>query len=214
MIKNRIRHEVSTTYQPETDGRTERRNRELTAMFAAHEVEGTDWRTAAPKVRTQMNITVSKSKGQSPFFTLYGCPPKVSSIKRPQPIPVYSDPAQRHYSAAENLNSANHYHIKYANKHRRPAKYHEKGDELMLSTKNLPADKFKLSKLSPTWTGPFKVLEYNLSNQHVTLDSFDFPDLSNISNKFYTSLLKPFIPNDDIHFPDRQLNRRGTVDED
>ena len=84
----------------------------------------------------------------------------------------------------------------------------------MLSTKNLPADKFKLCKLSPTWTGPFKVLEYNPQNQNVSLDFSDFPDPSDISNKFHTSLLKPFTPNDDIHFAERTLNRPGPVEED
>ena len=84
----------------------------------------------------------------------------------------------------------------------------------MLSTKKLPADKFKLSKLSPKCTGPFKVLKYNPPNQNVTLDFSDFPDLSNITNKFHTSLLKHYIPNDDIYFSERKLNRPGPVTED
>ena len=84
----------------------------------------------------------------------------------------------------------------------------------MLSTKNLPVDNFTLSKLSPTWTGPFKVLEYNPENQNVTLYVSDFPDLSNISNKFHTSLLKHFTPNDDIHFTERKRNVPGPVTED
>ena len=84
----------------------------------------------------------------------------------------------------------------------------------MLSTKNLPADKFKLSKLSPKWTGPFKVLKYDPQNQNVTLDVSDFSDLSNISNKFHNSLLKPCTPNDDIHFSERKLYRPATGEED
>ena len=214
MIKNGIRHKLSTTYHTETDGQTERKNSELIGMFAAHELEGTDWLTAAPKVQTQVNSRVSKSRGQSPFFTLYGFQHKVSCTELPHPIPVYSEPAQRHYSAAEKLNSAKHSQIKYANKDRRPAKYHEKGDEPMLSTKNPPADNFKLYKLSPKCTGPFKVLKYNPQNQNVTLDFSEFADLSNISNKFHTSLLKPFTPNDNIHFTERKLNTPGPVEED
>ena len=52
IIKNDIRHTVSTTHYPETDGQTEKKNRELTEMFAAHELQGTDWLTAALKVQT------------------------------------------------------------------------------------------------------------------------------------------------------------------
>ena len=63
MIKNGIRHKVSTTYHPATDGHTERKNRELTEIFAAHELEGTAWLTAAPKVQTQVNSRVRKSRG-------------------------------------------------------------------------------------------------------------------------------------------------------
>ena len=47
MIKNGIRHKVSTTYYLETDDETERKNRELPEMFAACELEGADWLTVA-----------------------------------------------------------------------------------------------------------------------------------------------------------------------
>ena len=52
MLKNGIKHKVSTTYHPETDGETGRKNRELTEMIVAYELEGTDWLTVAPKVQT------------------------------------------------------------------------------------------------------------------------------------------------------------------
>ena len=83
----------------------------------------------------------------------------------------------------------------------------------MLSTKNLPVDKFQLYKLSPKWTGPFKVLQYNTTNQNVSLDYSHFPELSNIRNKLHTSLLKPFTPNDDIYFLARKQNRLEPVEE-
>ena len=183
-------------------------------MFAAHELQGTDWLTAARKAHTEVNSRGSKSRGQSHFFLLYGFHPKVRSRKLPHPIPVYSDPAQSHYSAAEKLKSATYNQIKYINKRRRPAKYYEKGDELIHSTKKLRADKVKLSKQSPKWTGSFNVLKYNLQNHNVSHDFPHFPELSNISNKFHTSLRKPFTPNDDIHFPEIIQNRPGAVEED
>ena len=75
LIKNGIRHEVSTTYHPEIDGQTERKNSKLTEMFAAHELQVTDWLTAAPKVQTQVNSIVHKCRGQSRIFTLHGFQP-------------------------------------------------------------------------------------------------------------------------------------------
>ena len=83
----------------------------------------------------------------------------------------------------------------------------------MHSNKNLSADKFQLFNPATKRTGPCKVLEYNPQNQKVNLDFSDFAHLSNISNKFHSSLLKPFTPNDDIHFPDRKLNKPGPVEE-
>ena len=108
IMKNSITHKVSATDHHETDGQTESKNRQLTEMFADHELPGTDWLTAASKVQPQMNSRVSKSRAQSPFFTLSGFQPQVSSTELPHPIPVYSDRAQRHSSAAEKLNSAKH----------------------------------------------------------------------------------------------------------
>ena len=49
---------------------------------------------------------------------------------------------------------------------------------------------------------------------NVTIDFADFPDLSNISNKFHNSRQKPLTLNDDIHFTARKLNRPSQVEED
>ena len=135
-------------------------------------------------------------------------------MELPHSIPVYSDRVQRHNSAAEKPNSVKHKQIKYANKYRRTAKYHKKADELMLSTRNLPVDKFQPYKVSPEWTGPFKDLEYNPPHQNIIFNFSDFPELSNISTKFHTSLLEPFTPNNHVHFANRKLNQPGPVAED
>ena len=101
LIKNGMRHKVSTTYYAETDSQAERRNRELREMFAAHELQGTAWLTAAPKVQIQVNSRVTKAWGQSPFFSLHGFLPEVGSTAQPHPISVYSHIAQSHHSAAK-----------------------------------------------------------------------------------------------------------------
>ena len=77
-------------------------------MFSALELEGTEWLTAAPKVQTQADSRISKSRCQSPFFSINGLQTKASSTELLYTIPVYSDPARIHYSVAEELNSAKH----------------------------------------------------------------------------------------------------------
>ena len=76
---NRVRHTVTCTYHPESDGKTERKNKEISAMFAAAQLEGDDWITAASKITAKVNAWQNKSRGESPFFTLYGFQPKLSS---------------------------------------------------------------------------------------------------------------------------------------
>ena len=169
-------------------------------MFVAHELEGPDELTAQPKIQIQVNCRLSKYRGQLPFFTLHGFYHKVRSTELRHPILVRLDLLRRYYSAAEKLNSVKVSKIKYANHYRRPGKYHEKRDELMLFTKNFRADKVKMYKLSIHWTGTFEVLKQNHQNQNVTLDFSNFTDLSNISNQFHASLLKTFTPHDDIYF--------------
>jgi len=80
----------------------------------------------------------------------------------------------------------------------------------MLSTKNLPA-RYKSSKLSSKWIGPFKVNKKLTFTQNVELDLSENPDLSNISPVFHTSLIKPYFPNP-IKFTDRQKTKLEPVD--
>ena len=116
-----VRYIVTSIYQPESDGQTERKNEEISEMFAAAQLEGDDWITAAPKIQAKVNASQNKSRGESPFFTLYGFQPKLSSSERPHPIPIYSDLAKRFHQAAEKLTKAKYHQIKPANKYRRMA---------------------------------------------------------------------------------------------
>ena len=40
-------------------------------MFAAAQSEEDDWITAAPMIQEKVNARQTKSRGESPFFTLY-----------------------------------------------------------------------------------------------------------------------------------------------
>ena len=63
-------------------------------MFAAAQLEGDDWITAASKIQAKVNARQNKSRGESPFFILYVFQPKLFSSELRHPIPIYSDPAK------------------------------------------------------------------------------------------------------------------------
>ena len=104
-----IMHQASSTYHPQTDGASEKKNRTIIPMFSAKKLEeGKNWVEAAPEVQCELNLRESGPRGQSPFFTLLGFKPKMQGSFLPHPVLVHSDPAKRHYQAAENLTSAKH----------------------------------------------------------------------------------------------------------
>ena len=180
-------------------------------MFAAAQLEGDDWITAAPKIQAKVNARQNKSRGESPFFTLYEFQPQLFSSELPHPMRIYSDPATRFYQAAEKRTKAKYDQITEANKHRREAPNYQINNQVILSTKNLPAA-FYQSKLAPKWIGPFKITNFIPCSQNVTLDLSELPDLQYITNSFHTSLIKPYILNNDKKSSTSKLDKPGSVE--
>jgi len=81
---------------------------------------------------------------------------------------------------------------------------------MMVQTKNF-SQYFNTSKLHYTWIGPVKVIQANNQRQTYTLDLSDYPELFRITPVFHTSLLKPYILNNDNKFPSRKLEQPGPV---
>ena len=59
---NGVRHKDNSTYYTESDAQTERKNKEICKMFAAAQLEGDDWITAAPKIQAKVNDMQNKSR--------------------------------------------------------------------------------------------------------------------------------------------------------
>ena len=137
-------------------------------MFAAAQLEGDDWITAATNIRAKMNARQHQSRRESPLFTLYGFQPKLSSSELPHLTPIYSDPAKRFYQAAAKLTKAKYNQIIHANKNRREAKNYKINDQLIHSTNKLPVA-FHQSKLASEWIGPFKITNFIPCSQNVIL---------------------------------------------
>ena len=100
-----------------------------------------------------VNARQNKSRAESPCFTLYEFQPKLSSSELPHPIPIYSDPVKRFYQPAEKVTKAKYDQILQANKHRREAPNYMINDEVIISSKDLPAA-FHQSKLARKWIRP------------------------------------------------------------
>ena len=88
LLVNGVRHKVTSTYHPRSDGQTERKNEEISEMFAAAYLEGDDWITVASKMQAKVNARQNKSSGESPFLTLHGFQPKLCSSELPYSIPI------------------------------------------------------------------------------------------------------------------------------
>src|SRR5438445_6201736 len=162
-------------------------------MFVAKKLEhGMNWVNAAPSVQTEVNTRISVSRKSSPFKSVFGYNPKVGPSILPHPIPVYSEPTERHYNSAENLTKAKDQQATQANKRRQPSHNYKAGDQVLLSTENLPTQ-YRASKLSPKWICTFPITQYLPWRQTAMLDLTEEPELSNTSHSFHTSLLKPFI---------------------
>ena len=165
-------------------------------MFAAAQLEGDNWITAAPKIQAKVNARQNESRGGSLFFTLHGFQSKLSSSELPYLIPIYSDTAKTLHQVAEKLSKAKYDQMIQANKYRREARNYKINDQVILRTKNLPAacDQFKLAR---KWIGPFKVIDFIRRSQNVKLHQSELPDLQCITNCLHISLIKPYISNND-----------------
>lgn len=154
---------MSTSYHPQTDGQTERAIRVLEDMLRAYvSKHRTNWDELLTPVEIAYNSSEQASTGFTPF--------ELNGGSAALPIDIaLKTPLATDVQAVEDLISEVRQHLedarllllkrqetqkKYADKRRREEKY-EVGDEVMLSTKRLPAFSNKLTDL---YTGPFRVI--------------------------------------------------------
>ena len=166
---NRVTHTGTSTYYTESDVHTERKNNDIYEMFVAAQLEGDEGINAGHEIQAKVNAREYKLTGESPFFTLHGLQPKLSSSELSHPRPIYFKSANRFYPQAEKLTKAKYDQIVQPNKNRRVARNYKIKDQVILSTKNLPAA-FHQSTLAPRWIGAFKIIDFTLWWQNVKLD--------------------------------------------
>ena len=90
----------------------------------------------------------------------------------------------------------------YSSKHHKPSIEYQINDLVYLSTKNLALPKHRAQKLMPKFIGPYKVLKA-MNNSSIMIElPQKFKD-RRINPTFHTSLVQPYIKNNDILFPKR-----------
>ena len=183
-----IKHKLSTAYHPQTDGITERVNRDLNYILRIVKAEGKNWIRETPKIQTALNSRYDSSRKATPFQTVYGFNPKLEAPFLPYPINYQPNPLTRHSAAAENLAKAKASQAIQANKKRRPAPLLHIGDRVWLNSQNLP----KKSKHDMLWIGPFNITKTFPNENNYRLDLSKWPELRGHHPVFNINLLKPY----------------------
>jgi len=219
-----IRHKASTAYHPQSDGASERTNKTLVQALRFHvDRNQSGWVAALPKIRFNYMCTVNKSTGYSPFMLRFGRNPVVLPPLETTREPITQDEIDARSiinhihkavnDAKDNLLVAKISQAFEANKSRSTENTfpYKIGDSVLLSTLHrrseyLAGNGKRVAKFLPRFDGPYAVVDTFPESSTVTLD---LPNLPSTFPTFHIHLVKPFVPNDDIKFP----NRSVTVDD-
>jgi hypothetical protein len=200
---------MSTAFHPQTDGASERKIRDLSAVLRSIvKSSQADWADKIPMSEFALNSSVSASTKAAPFELTYGYLPTVSlSMPKLSEHVGVKDYARR---AKEGLQLAYDALIEgrvsqttQANRRRRPEPKMRAGDQVYLSTANLSLPKGRASKLLPRYVGPYTILEADPSVSRYKLDLPAALTARKIHPVFHVSLLRPYYPNDPELFPRR-----------
>lgn len=205
-----IRHKLSTSHHPQTDGQTERSNRTM-EVYLRHFVSyhQNDWAPLLPIAEFCINNHANASTGVSPFFASFGHHPRLdfrpesndSTHRNPSEFAKHIEDVQRHCHEAITLAQA--YQETYANRKRLPAPRYQEGDLVYLSLKNIKSAR-PTAKLDHLRAGPWKITKMKTP----LVAKLDLPlSLSRIDNNFHVSLLRPAA----IGFPEQQKSQPPPV---
>jgi hypothetical protein len=199
---------MSTAYQPQTDGQTERANRTLEELLrSCINFEQTDWDEHLAAAELAVNNSIQASTGFTPFYLNSGrevVMPLDQAVAglRPSPNPEASDRIRRLKSdlsrAREHIVRAQQRQAKYADQHRRDVTF-TVGDRVLLSTEHLKmvgADR-RTPKFAAKYFGPFVIKRVVNANAY----ELDLPSRLRIHPVFNISRLKSY--QDSSSFPSR-----------
>lgn len=193
----RTKHRPSTAYRPQTDGQTERMNRMLHEYMRCYVgSQHTNWETLLPSAQFAHNNSYLKSIGTTPFHLMYGYHPRTPvTVNLPSKVKTaktMADEMAKSVRKAKLLLSAAQHRMKSSYDKKHSHKTFNRGDLVMLSTKNLKFHGF--TKFLPKFVGPFKVIRTFGTNAY----ELAIPTGWRIHNVFNIALLKAYKPRDGL----------------
>jgi hypothetical protein len=201
---------MSTSFHPQTDGQTERANRNVGQIFRSivrHDQK--DWVDRVDLTEFAINASISETTKFAPFELNGGYMPSMIKELRtdsiiPKGLRSFAEQALMNLAEAHDaIIEARVFQTHRANTRRSQGNDLKTGQLVYLSTKNLNLPKGRARKLCPKFVGPYKILEANVDNSTFTLELPAALQSCRIHPKFHISLLRPFYPNNDALFPNR-----------
>ena len=186
-----IEQRMSTAYHPQSDGQTENKNGwilEILRSLVHH--NQTNWSEKLHFVEFGINDSINASTGYSPFYLWSGQNPNsILDLALPPRPPLSLDDIQSLLKIVRNkIQRSQHLQALYANRKRLEDPF-QIGDYVLLSSKHhLPPAEFSpLSKISPRFTGPYKIIQ-KISDSY----KLDLPATWSIHPVFHVEKLRPY----------------------
>ncbi|SCV72805.1 BQ2448_4342 [Microbotryum intermedium] len=212
---------MSTSFHPETDGRSERTNKTaIQALRAVVNRQQNDWVRHLANIEFAINASVNASTNKSPFEVVLGRSPRLlpTSLNRPDlpDVPAASDLISERKAVLvevrDALAAAKVRQAEQVNRHRRPEPDIAVGDLVMVDTRDrrlrFKTGYRKSAKLFDRFEGPYKVIATNAATSNYTLQ-LNEDDRSHPT--FHVSKLRRYRPNDPVNFPNREPARPKPV---
>ena len=195
-----VEQRLSSAFHPQTDGQSERTNRDLEQYLRAYvNYAQSDWVEWLPLAEFAINNHVSDSTRVTPFYANHGRHPRFT-IDTSRPSKAQSTPAKLDEAAAkefasrmkdihealtEELTLAQEVQAETANQRRTFWKYVE-GDQVFINTQNIRSTR-PSKKLDYKFIGPYPITK---AINEVTY-RVDLPKDLQIHDTFHCSLLQP-----------------------
>lgn len=216
-----VKLQMSTSFHPETDGRSERTNKTIVQVLRQYvSRQQTDWSLHLPLAEFAVNSAINDATGKSPFEVVLGYTPSLlPSALAPSPVPAVEELIEERKVKIREVRDA----LAAAKVRQATQANKERGDEPRLAVGDLAMVDLRdrrmryksrrgdgrAAKLFARWDGPYKVLEANTDTSTYRLD---LPAGDHAHPVFHASKLKPYRSNDKEDFPQRAEPRPEPID--